>query len=393
MRKVDHGVFILVTFLYWFSLYIYVPILTPYLEWMGSNYTYIGIVLASYGIIQMLIRLPLGIYSDYLKVRRPFIALGFITSAISCFGFVVLQQAEWALLSRAISGITASTWVAFTVLYSSYYAQQTAKAMANIQFVTVVTQLISMGLSGYLVSKMGWHAPFWLGGIVALIGLLLTFFIKEPAEGVSRPPIQLKELALVLKDSTLIKVSILSILAHGILFVTMFGFTPSYALTIGASEQDLSLLILSFMAPHAIAALLAGRVFVAHLGKWGTLILGFLGSSIFSSLIPIMPSLGWLCLSQAFNGFFQGILFPLFLSMAIESIESEKRATAMGFYQAVYSLGMFMGPFLAGWLIEHFGLNSGFQVAGISGLIALGFSIYWAKQYKDSVVLNQSKSV
>jgi MFS family permease len=53
---------------------------------------------------------------------------------------------------------------------------------------------------------------------------------------------------------------------------------------------------------------------------------------------------GLLCVVQSVNGFSQGILFPLLLGMSIESIPHEKRATAMGAYQALYAIGMFAGP-------------------------------------------------
>jgi DHA1 family multidrug resistance protein-like MFS transporter len=43
--------------------------------------------------------------------------------------------------------------------------------------------------------------------------------------------------------------------------------------------------------------------------------------------------------------------------MSIEPITPEKRATAMGAYQALYSLGIFAGPFFAGMLNSLMGLE------------------------------------
>jgi MFS family permease len=175
----DHLIFIIVTLIYWISLYIYVPILAPYLESLGATYTFVGIVLGSYGLMQIFIRLPLGIYSDRLRKRRPFIALGLLTSAVSCFCFAFTDQLGWGLAARAISGISASTWVAFTVLYASYYAKnETAKAMGTISLITVSGQLLGMGISGLLAEQWGWHSTFLAGGIIALIGFAAAFAIK-----------------------------------------------------------------------------------------------------------------------------------------------------------------------------------------------------------------------
>jgi DHA1 family multidrug resistance protein-like MFS transporter len=376
----NYTIFIIVTFIFWFSLFIYVPILAPYVEVMGGSYGYIGIVLSSYGFMQLLVRLPLGILSDFIKARRPFIMLGFITSVLSSFGLALTDQMEWALVFRAISGITASTWVAFTVLYASYFAQEdTTRAMSTMQLVTVTAQLTAMGLSGVIVEKWGWSTPFWLGGIGGIAGIILTFYIKESAENDSRIPMRASELTSVMKEPLLLKASLLSIFAHIILFITMFGFTPSYALTIGVSKNDLGFLVFSFMIPHALAAILSVRKIAPFIGQWMTLMIGFLGSVLFTFLIPFVDRFEWLCLTQAFNGLALGLTFPLLMGMSIHEIVQEKRATAMGFYQAVYAIGMFLGPFLAGELIESFGLSSGFFLAAIIGGIGALLSLLWNK--------------
>ena len=50
-------------------MYTYVPVLSPYLESKSYTFSVIGIILGSYGFMQILIRLPLGIYSDKLGKR------------------------------------------------------------------------------------------------------------------------------------------------------------------------------------------------------------------------------------------------------------------------------------------------------------------------------------
>src|SRR5690554_2198278 len=143
ITRFDHFIFILVTTLYWTSLYIYVPILSPYVESLGATYTFVNIVLGSYGLMQILIRLPLGILSDRMRVRKPYIALGLLTSALSCLCFALTDQLGWTLVARAIAGISASTWVAFAVLYASYFLKhESTRAMGIISLVTVLGQLL-----------------------------------------------------------------------------------------------------------------------------------------------------------------------------------------------------------------------------------------------------------
>ncbi|WP_368657741.1 MFS transporter [Metabacillus halosaccharovorans] len=379
----DHILFILITFIYWFSLYIYVPVFVSYLDYLGGTYTFVGFIVGSYGIMQILLRLPVGVVSDRLQIRKPFVIAGLVTGVISCLGFALTESIEFALVSRFISGITASMWVAFTVLYASYFKQEdTTRAMGNVQFITVASQLISMGLSGYLVTQWGWKSPFWIGGFVGIFGIMLALRIKESKQKKSESKkIRMSELNEVLREPTVLKAAILSALAHAVLFITMFGFTPDYALKIGASKESLIFLVGSFMIPHAIAPIITGRYLAGYFQKWKILVVGFFGTFVFSVIIPFINNLGFLYLTQAFNGFAQGMTIPLLMGMAIQTIPNRKRATAMGLFQAVYAIGIFLGPFISGLFSEEGTFLPVFLTAGAAGIIGMLLSLKWGYQH------------
>ncbi|WP_339279556.1 MFS transporter [Paenibacillus sp. FSL H3-0329] len=376
--------FLVIVFMFWFSSYIYVPVLSPYVEHLGASYFMVGMVLGIYGLMQILFRIPIGIGSDYLNRRRPFIYLGLIASGVSCFIFMWGAQPGWALAARAVSGIAASAWVVYSVMFAGYFPKEEAgKAMGMLQFTTVIAQLTSMMISGYMVEHWGWNAPFLIGGIVAIAALILALRLPEQKQEKRQNAIQIKELAGVVKEPLLVKVSLLSVLAHCVLFITMFGYTPNQALNIGASKESLGWLTLAFMIPHAIATLYGSRLFGGLLGDRGKLMLGFAGSALFTLLIPSMPTLAALCLTQVGNGFMQGLIFPLLLSKSVSEIDPFKRATAMGFYQAVYAIGMSAGPFVAGWMSSVYGLTGGFWLGGIAAALATILSWVWMKDTKQ----------
>ena len=187
----------------------------------------------------------------------------------------------------------------------------------------------------------------------------------------------------------LLKVSILSILAHSIIFTTMFGFIPAYALKIGLQERDLSIIVFSFMIPHALATFFIGKVIVPRLGKWRSLTLAFFCSAVFTLITPIIEEKALLCIIQACNGFSLGLLFPLLLGMSIESIDDDKRATAMGTYQAIYAIGMFGGPYFAGMLNSMMGIRSSFYFSGILGIVAMVLILLWNN--KEMLAVNEFK--
>ncbi|MDQ0059756.1 MFS transporter [Paenibacillus harenae] len=374
--------FTIVTILYWTSMYTYVPILTPYLSGRGISLQMIGIVLGSYGFVQMLGRFPLGIMSDKWGKRKPFVLLGMVTAGLSCLLFIIPGIWIWPLAGRMMAGICASTWVAFTVLYASYFgAGQTGRAMGNISVMIVSGQMLGMVLSGWLNDGFGEHAPFITGGILAAIGLVLALMLREPKlEAGSRPAMSFAMIRSVIRTKMLLQVSVLSILAHGVLFITMFGFTPLKAEQLGANGSLLTLLVFAFMLPHAIASSVTATWFVNRFGYWGTIGIGFVASSLCTASMALFQSYEMLVLTQAINGFAQGLHLPLLLALSIRDVELPGRATAMGLYQALYAIGMFSGPFLAGWLNESWGLDSGFVFGALLGAAAALLVWLWSSQ-------------
>lgn len=371
-------IFLIVSFLLWFPHFIYVPILSPYLEFLGGKYAFIGIVLGSYGLMQLLCRIPIGFLSDLLKARKAFVVFGMIISALSCFLFSITDHLGLVLFARFLAGLAAASWVVFTVLYSSYFhTREVHRAMGSISFIVVLAQFLGMSLSGYITDEWGWRGPFWLGTVFSLAGAILSFFIYEAEKMPESEPLKVTDLVSVIREPMLLKASLLSVLAHSMIFTTMFGFIPAYAFHVGLKAGDISLLVVAFMIPHAIATLFMGKFLVPILGKWRSLETAFLMAAIFTILIPLAKSLEVLMILQAFSGFALGLVFPLLLGMSVESIPLEKMATAMGAYQALYATGIFAGPFIAGILVSIKGIETGFYFAAVLGVAANLFILSW----------------
>lgn len=381
--------FYLVTMMYWFSMYTYVPILSPYVEHLGGSLFVIGLVVASYGFTQMLVRIPLGIWSDRLKTRKSFIIIGVLLASISSLGLALTTNVWFVLGFRAIAGIAAASWVAFTVLFASYFKSDEApRAMGIISFYTSIGQMLATTSGGFLAEYFGWNAPFIMGALIGLIGLCLALKIEEKRELNTDSPINLKELLSVGKERLLLSVSILAVLAQCVTFTTMFGFTPLHAVSIGASKADLSILILLSTIPNAIAGYLSGELIVRKIGERSTVMIGFTIAAICTISLPFTSSFLVLVITQAANGFGQGMVMPVLMGLAIRTIAEERRASAMGFFQAIYSLGMFGGPFITGWIGNTIGLSAGFIIVGVISFIASLLTKKWIPIFNQ----NQQKT-
>ncbi|MBB6732373.1 MFS transporter [Cohnella zeiphila] len=377
----QHLLFVVATLLYWMTMYIYVPILTPFLQDRGVPLGIIGLIVGSYGLTQLAVRFPLGVYSDRMSRRKPFLIAGMVAGLISCGLFAIGSSWETPLAGRLVAGLCASSWVPFTVLYASYFPPEKAThAMGTLSFLTVAGQLAGMSASGWLADAGGWNAAFLTGMGIAAVGTLTASFIHEPkgtaahrekpSKEANEKPLLIQAWSVVRRSPMLLEVAILALLAHCVLFITMFGFTPLQAVELGASESQLTLLVVSFMVPHAFVSLVTGRWIAPRLGTRRVIGAGFVLSAAFTAAIPFASSLAWLSITQIGNGAAQALYLPLLLGLAIQDVPSKDRATAMGFYQSIYSIGMFAGPYLAGWLNDGGGLKAGFAFGACVALAA-----------------------
>lgn len=369
------------TMLFWFSIYTYVPILTPYVEALGGSVLFAGYVVGSYGFTQLFVRIPIGIWSDRLNSRKAFILGGIACGLISSLGFAMTDSVWLTLLWRALAGVAAGSWVAFTVLYAGYFRQDEApKAMGVISFYTSVAQMIAAALGGLVADVWGWHAAFYLGAAGGLVGLATAAWIADQSSRSTGPAPEIRSLVRMGGEWPLLSVSLLAVLAQIVTFSTMFGFTPLYAAHIGASKADLGILTVLSTLPNAIAGYTSGTVIAKRFGERATAAGGFVVAALGTAAIPLSHTVGLLFLTQAVNGFGQGLTMPILMGLSIARVSPEKRATAMGFFQAIYSLGMFGGPVFVGWMGSHVGLPGGFaSIAAVSALAAV-LTLLWLRR-------------
>jgi MFS family permease len=362
--------FCAVTLLFWLSMYTCVPILTPYVEHLGASHQMAGFIVGMYGLSQMLLRIPVGIASDRLHKRKLFIVFGMAFSVLSGVGILISHQLTWILLLRALAGAAAATWVDFTILFASYFRkEETTRAMGTISLYNSLGQMIGILGGGALADVLGWEAAFLLGAGVGAVGAAIALFVVEKYDP-NEKPITVQAVAEVASDRILLTVSFLAILFQLLTFATVFGFTPVYAEALGAGKLDMGILTFCSTLPTAIASWIGGGHLAQRIGERNVVVLGFVLSGVFTVVIPFTDSFWLLVATQAIAGFGRGFTTPVLMALSIKHMDSGRRATAMGFYQAIYGLGMFAGPYLMGLLGDSLDLDQGFLIVGLLGCAA-----------------------
>ncbi|MDD2994186.1 MAG: MFS transporter [Pygmaiobacter sp.] len=380
-----------VTALFWMGQYLHTSYINAELTAMGASAAFIGLVSGVYGLTQTLLRLPLGIWADKLNKQKLFVTLGCLCTGVSGFGMWLWYTPQGFLVFRAIGGVAAAAWVSFTVLYSGYFAP--SQAPARLSFLNLGNQggrLIAFGTAALVTGFAGVRSAFLLSGITGLLAAALSLCatdvppVPQPVDPQqSAPqPTQKKSLS-ALRNANLQFMTLLAVLAQFTAFATVYGFTANLAVQLNATAAQLSTLNLWVTVP-----LMVGNFFAAKrlLKKWGPrplLTTGFLLMTAYSFGAPLCSNIHMLYAVQIVAGVGISLTMGLLLGLCLQTVPQGNRSTAMGYFQALYGVGMTLGPMAMGLFIQYLGLTAGFWIMGaISGVTALTVFIMPAKKLK-----------
>jgi predicted MFS family arabinose efflux permease len=362
------------TYFFWISLYLYVPVLPLHAQELGANLQMVGIVIASYAIGQLLLRIPIGVGSDIVG-RKPFAIGALVLSALGAV-WLALAPDPWSLFAaRTLTGVAAAGWVAISVLFASYYpAGNTSRAMAIIMSVNTLALVTATFIGGIVADHFGNLSTFYGAAGIGFAGALLLLSAPEPRV-VKATKYSFTTILNVLKSPLLLRVSAIAITLQFVTFGVNFGFLPIHAENLGASKSEIGYIttagLLAAVVGTAVSALVAkrwGPTTAVMVAAVATLI-----SLVMMTITTDLITLGGL---QTLNGFGRGMMNTVLISMALASAPVAVRATAMGSYQALYAIGMLLGPAASGPIAAAFGIEMVFWAAAAAtvfgGALALG---------------------
>lgn len=126
------------------------------------------------------------------------------------------------------------------------------------------------------------------------------------------------------------------------------SFTNQIIRDMGASTQLIGISSIIYMISGVCWAKFASTDFCIRLRPKFWIPLVFCINAAYCILVPMMTSIWPIFLLQILPGMSTGILFSYLTSEAMQSVPAMKKSTALGFFQAVYALGMTTFPMIAG---------------------------------------------
>lgn len=357
--------------LYWAALYVYVPILPLYARALGASLSLVGLIVASYGFSQLLLRVPIGLAADRLGRRRPFALAGLATAALSNLVLALAPTAGWLLVGRGLAGVSAATWVVLSVLFAGRFpASATTRAMGTASFLSGLAQLVATTAGGKLAAVGGWTTSFLVGVALGGLGTLVLALTPErpPASAPTTP--SWRALLRAGGQPALLLLATIAALGQYSFWAASYAFVPVYAAGLGLGPAEVGLLTTAMLLAYTLAAL--ALVPLARHASDRQIVSGGLVLAALSPLLtPLVSDFGLLLVVQAVGGLGRGLAFPSLMGACLRVVGPHERATAMGVYQAVYAAGMTLGPATAGVIAESLGVSGALWVSGGLTLVGL----------------------
>ena len=341
---------------------IVIPVLPYYAEGtkFGATPSQVGLLFASYSVMQLVFAPVLGRLSDK-HGRRPVLLVSLMGTAL---GFLILGFATtlWMLfIGRIIDGVSGgniSTAQAYIADVTT--RENRARGMGLIGAAFGLGFVFGPAIGGIL-SRWGINVPFLFAGGLALANAVLLYFAlpetvtpDHPARTSAASGRSWTQLVAALRRPAL--ASVLTIYFVGIvafsIMTASFSLFMMFRMGYDAFHNGW---IFAFVG--VISAIIQGGLIGRLVKKFGEPLLVIIGALMFAASLLVLPlvkpssSLITILLIAAATSIGQALSAPTLSSLASKSASAAQQGSVLGVMQSVASLARAVGPSLAAVLI------------------------------------------
>ncbi|WP_313466784.1 MFS transporter [Carnobacterium sp.] len=383
IKKKQTSLLLTIIVLFWFAQYVYIPYQTPYLNSIHLTSNAVGIVIGAYGISQMILRLPIGVLADKNGKHTLLIFIGALSSGVASLFRIFLSNGIGFFIGNLFSGLASAMWISFMILFMSYYSDdKQQKATGKLIFANNLGMLGGFVVSTFLYDRVGMTVICLLSVIAGILGAFLSLFLKRTTVEI-RPSRSTKDLLSVCKNNKLILFSLLALIQQGIQMSTTMSFTTQIVRDLGASNLVVGLTSIVYMLSAVLSAIISSKPnFYKRFTFDQSIPTVFLLLFLYCLFVPITNSVFMIFLLQILPGLSTGILFSSLTTEAMTEVPDEKKSTAMGFFQAVYAIGMSAFPLISGYINTHYSTQAAFLFLGCTSIVGVAASKWYYKRKK-----------
>jgi DHA1 family tetracycline resistance protein-like MFS transporter len=357
-----------------------IPLLPFYAVTFQAGSTALGLLVASFSIMQFFSSPVLGRISDRIG-RKPVIVVSILTSLISFIVFALADSFSMLLISRIVAGLATETAVAQAYIADITSGRDRASGMGRVGAAHGAGFIIGPAIGGFL-SVYGFAAPGFTAAFLTLLNLLLVLvFLPEsrdhtgPTTRISSAP-RRNILSRLLDALTRPLIGVVLVI-HFIVFLAFSAIpviVPLLAISyfsIGAVEMSYIFMYIG-LVQIILQGVVIGRI-TARVGEEKLIGFGPLLMMLGVFLMPLLPSFGVFLASLTMVAFGSGIMRTVVPSFISKIAAVGEQGGVLGLASSMLSLATVPGPLIGGSLFEFAGLGAPFFAS--AALLACAFAL------------------
>ena len=338
----------------------------------GDDLTLVGMAIGAYGLTQAFLQIAYGAASDRFG-RKPVILFGLALFVLGSVVAALAGSIYMIIVGRVLQGAGAISAAVTALAADLTRDQHRTKVMAMIGSSIGLVFALSMVAAPLLYAAVGMSGIFWLTALLALGAMAVMVWIVPSAPPVPRATAG--RFVDVLRDGQLMRLN-LGVFALHLIQTTMWVMVPAALVTVGKLpvaehwKVYLPAVLVSFivMVPAIIIAERRNRMKQVFNSAVALLALVQFGLYLFGDrLMPLA-----ILLTLFFVAF--NVLEATQPSWISRIAPPQAKGTALGVYNTLQSIGLFLGGALGGWIAQHFGSGAVSLACGALALLWLALA-------------------
>lgn len=341
-------------------------VMPPFLDGLKYPVSAIGSLLSLAPIFALLARLPSGM--AYRPPRARILMAGTLTIVALCDSLYAVAVSPVAFgLVHALNGFA---FGAATTLHLAFFVETLPADENRHHAMGYYAGSLAFGYStggfsaGYIADRLGYAVTFQAAAILALLAVILLFFIPAPvpvettgASSKARLKPNVSHSLRTIWDPSMATVVVVAVFLN-ILHQMGNVFIPLYGLAVGLTLTDVGIIKGVYSLTNAITRPLSGLVSKRFRAK-GLMFMSLLLQSVFMIFVPLFHSLAPLLVAFVFIGIMRAVAIVGNTIQMVESAEAAKvdRGIASGVFNAASDIGNILGPSAGGVIASFAGVT------------------------------------
>lgn len=373
-----------VTFIGFLDTTLLVPVMALYAAGLGAGLGITGLIIGLYSIVNTPANIFFGRFIDKVGYRFPLIA-GLVGDAIGMVFYVLCRSPLHLALVRVFHGITGAVAGPATMSAIAGYSSEDKKGrtMGIYGMSIAAANLLGFGLSGVIVSRLGYQWLFLSGAVILAVGAGLGFLLpgemKQPAAlSGSQPGSSLQSIRELFRRRGLL-VAYAAIFAQYFSFGGIVTLLPGHLSDLGMEAFHMGLLLATFSVIFILVQF-PGGAFSDRLGRQRPVVAGLGLGAVSLLLLPVQTTFSIMVVIMALYGAAYGLLFPSVSALVADHSRLEERGMATGIFHAMLTAGVAIGAPVMGWVAEVVGIRTGLLLNPVMTVAALGLVLLLMKR-------------